>query len=108
MLPIVAFNLTSGDHARMKETLDTARRAGLTIAFTCIVLVELLAGRISGVFLSTTGGNAESAVRTLAYAALFLRIRCLASPVQFMNYYSSFSLQALGDGRRTMILSIVR
>ncbi|MBR3053579.1 MAG: MATE family efflux transporter [Firmicutes bacterium] len=108
MLPIVAFNLTSGDHARMKETLDTARRAGLAIAFTCIVLFELLAGRISGVFLSTAGGNAESAVRTLAYAALFLRIRCLASPVQFMNYYSSFSLQALGDGRRTMILSIVR
>ncbi len=111
MLPIVAFNYASGDHGRMRETISTARKWGLTVSLLCIVLFELFAPQVSRAFLSVSAGDAEhaeNAVRTLAYAALFLRIRCIASPLQFSNYHASFCLQAMGDGKGTLLHAFVR
>ena len=108
MLPIVAFNYSSGNRERMEETIHTARKAGLTVSFLCILFFEVFARPASRVFLSTTAGDAETALLTVAYAALFLRIRCLASPVQFINYNSSFSMQAMGYGKGTLLHAFVR
>ena len=108
MLPIVAFNYAAGNHGRMKAVIDTARKTGLIVSVICIALFELLAPQASRVFLNTGSENAESALVTVGYAALFLRIRCLASPVQFANYHSSYCLQALGDGRDTLLHAVVR
>ena len=55
-----------------------ARKWGLTVSLLCIVLFELFAPQVSRAFLSVSAGDAEhaeNAVRTLAYAALFLRGR---------------------------------
>mgnify|MGYP007070320543 CR=1 FL=1 len=49
-----------------------------------------------------------TALLTVGYAALFLRIRCVASPVQFINYHTSFCMQAMGDGARTLLHAFVR
>ncbi len=108
MLPIVAFNYASGDHRRMRSTIRTARIYGLLISVVCIAAFELLAVPASRLFLSTNTKDAETALRTIAYAALFLRIRCIASPVQFLNYHTSFCMQAIGDGRRTLIHAFAR
>ena len=108
MLPIVAFNLTSGNHERMRSAIRTARKAGLLVSFICIAVFELFAGPLSRMFLSTTAGNTETAFATVAYAAAFLRVRCLAAPVQFINYNSSYCMQALGDGRSTMLHAFIR
>jgi len=48
------------------------------------------------------------ALTTIAYATLFLRIRCLAAPVQFMNFHTSFCMQAMGEGGKTLLHAIVR
>ena len=108
MLPIVAYNFASGDHRRMKETIATARRYGLTIAFICIGLFQLTAPLLARAFLSTSAGDAAAALATVGYAALFLRIRCVASPVQFINYHTSYCMQAMGNGRGTMLHAFVR
>ena len=108
MLPIVAFNYSAGNRERMREVIRKARLVGLTIAFTCIILFQILAKPLSGIFLSTSAGDAETAAQTLAYAALFLRIRSIASPVQFLNYHSSFSMQAMGKGKYTLLHAFVR
>ena len=108
MLPIVAFNYTAGSRRRMRDAINTARAAGLAISAVCIVLFQLFARQASRLFLSTTAGDAESALRTVAYAALFLRIRCVASPAQFINYHTSFCMQAMGNGRATMLHAFVR
>ena len=60
------------------------------------------------VFLNTGAGDAETALRTIAYATLFLRIRCVASPVQFINYHTSFCMQAMGSGKKTLLHAFVR
>ena len=108
MLPIVAYNYSSGDHNRMRGTIRFARFAGLSISAVSILLLELLASPVTGVFLSTKAQDAETAVVTLGFAALFLRIRCVASPVQFINYNTSYCLQAMGFGKATMLHAIVR
>ncbi len=108
MLPIVAFNYSSGDHVRMRAAIRTARKAGLLVSFICIAAFEVFAGPLSRMFLSTTAGDSATALITVAYAAAFLRIRCLAAPVQFINYNSSYCMQALGDGKSTMLHAFVR
>ena len=106
MLPLVAYNYASGNRERMQNVIKTARRIGLGTAVCCIALYQLLAKPLCGVFLDTS--VAEEAALTLGFAVLFLRIRCLASPMQFMNYYSSYCMQAVGNGKSTLLHACVR
>ena len=108
MLPIVAYNFAAKNKARMDETIRFSRICGLIISAVCILLLQLFARPVSSFFLSTTAGDSASALATVGFATVFLRIRCVASPVQFLNYSSSYAMQAMGNGRGTMIHAIFR
>lgn len=108
MLPIVAFNYASGNRQRMKDVIRAARIAGLSVSAVCIVLFQVFAEPAASLFMSTSAGDVATALQTVACATLFLRIRCLAAPVQFLNYHSSFCMQAVGAGRATLLHAIVR
>ncbi len=108
MLPIVAYNFAAGNRERMQQVIRTAKIAGLTISVTAILLLELFASPIIKLFLSTASDSAADALTTVSCATVFLRIRCLTSPSQFLNYHTSFCLQAMGDGRDTLIHAICR
>ena len=108
MLPIVAFNYSSGNHERMKETINTGRLFGLCVSFASIIFFQIFAAPATRLFLSTKAGDADLALQTIAYAALFLRIRCIASPVQMLNYHTSFCMQAMGKGKETLLHAFVR
>ena len=107
-MPLIAYNFASGNWKRMNLVIKKSTKYGLIICFFSLALFELLAKPLTGVFLDPNSVQAQGAVETLAFAAAFLRIRCLASPVQFMNYRSSFCMQAMGDGKGTLIHAIVR
>ncbi len=100
MLPLVAYNYTAGNHERMKSVISTARKMGVFCALACVVIFELLAAPMVSIFLSDSEADA---IRTLALAVTFLRFRSTASPFQFLNYHSSFCMQAIGDGKGTII-----
>ena len=108
MMPIVAYNYASGNRERMHAAVCAARSCGLLVSAASIVLLELFARPVSNLFLSTSAEDAAGALTTVGYAAAFLRVRCLAAPVQLINYHSSFSLQAIGNGRDTMLHACVR
>ena len=108
MLPIVAYNYSSGNHTRMREVMNTARKYGLLISFCAIAFFQIFADPASRLFLSTSARDSETALVTIGYAALFLRIRCVASPVQFINYNSSYCMQAMGYGKGTLLHAFVR
>lgn len=108
MLPIVAYNFASGNRERMDSIIRTARQVGLVISAVSLVLFEICASPLVHVFLSTSAGDVEASLATLALATVFLRIRCIASPVQFLNYHTSFCMQAMGDGRDTLLHAIAR
>ena len=105
-MPIIAYNYSSGNRDRMNSTIKTARIWGLIVSGVAIVLFELFASPLTRLFLNTRTG--EEALVTIGFASLFLRIRCLASPFQFLNYHTSYSMQAMGKGRATVIHAVVR
>ncbi len=108
MLPIVAYNYASGNAKRMHEIMKTVRIYGLIIAVLSMILFQIFVTPIVKIFLSTSTGNIEDSLATIGFATLFLRIRCLGSLSQFMNYHSSYCLQAMGDGKDTLIHALVR
>lgn len=108
MMPIVAYNYASGNEERMNEVIRKTRYIGLAFAGASVVLFEIFAGPVSRAFLSTSGSDAEIAMQTVAFAATFLRLRCLASPVQFINYNTSFCMQGMGKGKATLLHAMVR
>ena len=107
MLPIVAYNYAAGNHERMKEAVREARKSGLVISLMCIVLFQLFASQVTRIFLNT-GADSRTALETLGYAVVFLRIRSFAAPFQLVNYHSSFCMQAMGNGKGTLLHAFVR
>ena len=105
MMPIVAYNFSAGNRERLRSVLKTGISWGLGIAAIAIVLFRFFAEPVTRAFMLTTN---DAALATIAAAAGFLRIRCLASPVQFLNFASSFSMQGMGDGKRTVMHAAVR
>ena len=108
MLPLVAYNYSAGNRDRMSSAIRAARLWGLTISAVSIVLLEIFAAPVTRLFLSTSAGNADTALLTIGFAVLFLRLRCPASPVQFINYHTSYCMQAVGNGKNTMLHAVVR
>ncbi len=108
MLPIVAYNFSSGNRERMKKVISTARAYGLGISLLSLMLFQLFAAPLVRIFLSTSAGDAAAALTTIGFAVIFIRIRCVASPFQFLNYHTSYCMQAMGDGFGTLLHAVVR
>ncbi len=108
MMPIVAYNYAAGNRERMQAAVRTARNYGLLVSAASILLLELLARPVTNLFLNTSAEDPAGALATVGFAAAFLRVRCLAAPVQLVNYHTSFALQAVGNGKFTMLHACVR
>ncbi len=100
MIPLVAYNYASGNHTRMKKVISVCRFAGIAFALTCVFFFEIFAKQIVTVFI----GDAQ----TVAYGEIFLRICCAATPIMFYNLLATFSLQAMGKGPESLLLSVCR
>ena len=100
MMPLVAYNFASGDHKRMRAIARTARNAALIFAGACVVLFQFFAPQIAGIF----NGHEQ----TVAMSTDFLRILCLAVPLMLFNLQISFTFQAMGMGKESLILSSLR
>lgn len=100
MMPLVAYNFASGDHKRMRAFSRVTRTAAMIFAAVCILLFQLLATQICAIF----NGHEE----TVAMSTDFLRILCLSVPFMLFNLQISFSFQAMGMGKQSLILSSLR
>ena len=100
MIPLVAYNYTSGNHKRMKQVVHHARLVGLIVAVCSIALYELGADCLIRFFIPDE--------QTVLLGAAFLRIRILATPLMFMSFFTVYLFQALGRGERALLLGVVR
>lgn len=100
MMPLVAYNYASGDHKRMRDFSRVTRTASMTFAAVCVVLFQLFATYICAIF------NGHEA--TVLMSTDFLRILCLSVPFMLFNLQISFSFQAMGMGKQSLILSSLR
>lgn len=100
MMPLVAYNYASGDHKRMRAFARASRNAAMIFATFCVILFQLFAPTISGWFNGHEG--------TVLMTTDFLRILCIAVPFMLFNLQISFTFQAMGKGKESLILSSLR
>ena len=84
----------------MKKFSDTARTAGIVFAGACIIIFEIFAHQIVGLFIDEE--------LTVALGTKFLRIMCLAVPLMIVNFQMAFTFQAMGMGKESLLLSSLR
>lgn len=108
MLPIVAYNYSAGNRERMDKTRNAARNYGLVVCVVCIAAIQLFAKPVVSLFIKANPESAQMAAKTLDYAIAFIKIRICANIFQLFNYHSSFNMQAIGDGKGTLIHCCVR
>lgn len=100
MVPLVAYNYSAKNYKRMNAFANAAKIAGMAFACLCILVFELLAGRIVSLFIGES--------TTLAYGTDFLRIAVLATPLMIFNFLMSYTFQAMGKGGRSLLLTSCR
>jgi len=100
MVPLIAYNYAAKNHQRMIEIFRFGRRCGLVIAFVCLIAYSIFAPQIVQAFIEEP--------ETVRYGTAFLRVRCLAPPLMFLCYSSVHFMQALGYGKQSLLMAVVR
>ena len=100
MMPLVAFNFAAKNHERMRSVARCARIAGMTFAGICIIVFEIFSSGIVTMFINDA--------HTVELGSTFLRIACLATPLMVSNIQYSYTFQAMGRGKESLILSSCR
>lgn len=100
MLPLVAYNYAAKNYKRMKSVINCARISGMGFAVLCIIAFELSSGGIVALFIEEP--------ETLALSTEFLRISSLATPFMISNFQMTYTLQAMGKGPQSLLLSSCR
>lgn len=100
MVPLIAYSYSSGDIERMDEIFRFARVLGLLIGITSVLMYYILAPLIMQTFIHDP--------ETVHFGTLFLRARCIATPLMFLCFSMFHFTQAIGRGKESFFLAVVR
>lgn len=100
MMPLVAYNYSSGDRKRMFRIIRFSLITGLIVGTLSVAMYEVFAGGIIRLFIADP--------ETVRLGTDFLRIRCLATPLMFMSFFTVYTFQGFGRGERSLFLGIMR
>ena len=100
MVPLLAYNYSAKNYRRMDEVFNFTRIVGLAFSAVCVVLYRVFAPQIMGAFIGD-----EATVR---FGTQFLKARCFAPPLMFLCFSMVNFAQAIGNGRLSFILAVVR
>ena len=100
MMPLVAYNYSSGDRKRMFRIIRFSLITGLIVGALSVAMYEVFAGGIIRLFIADP--------ETVRLGTDFLRIRCLATPLMFMSFFTVYTFQGFGRGGRSLFLGIMR
>lgn len=100
-LPMIGYNFAAGKFKRMRSSIRVAHNLAVSTAAFCMVVCLIWARPLIGIFIRN--GSAS-----LDFGACFLRILCIGGPFSASAYtYISF-FQAVGEGRKSFLLAILR
>ena len=100
MVPLVAYNYAAKNYRRMKDVFNFARLSGLIFAILCVILYRVFAANIISAFIRDE--------ETVHYGTEFLKARCFATPLMFLCFNMVHLMQAVGRGRESFLLAVVR
>ena len=100
MVPLTAYNYSSGNYKRMREIADYSRTLGIVIAVISICLYEIFSPWIMRFFIADAG--------TVTLGADFLRVRTIATLFMFMSFFHVHLFNSFGLGRKALFLGLMR
>ena len=100
MMPLVAYNYSSKNHERMYGIIKFSRKLGIIVGVFSIALYEIFARGIMRIFIPDP--------QTVLLGTGFLRIRCLATPLMFMSFFTVYVFQGFGKGNKSLFLGVMR
>ena len=100
MVPLLAYNYSSGNTERMDVFFRFARAVGLAIGIISVILYYVFAPYIMKAFIENE--------QTVMYGTQFLRARCFATPLMFLCFSMVHFTQAIGRGKESFILAFIR
>lgn len=100
MVPLVAYNYASGDRKRMNGFFTAARVSGMAVAVCCVALYYVCAPWLIRVFIKDAA--------TVSYGTQFLQARCFATPFMFLSFNMVHFMQAVGRGKISFYLAVIR
>ena len=100
MVPLIAYSYALGDYPRIRKIMTATLKAGLAVALLSVTVYELFTRQIIWLFIR----DAE----TIAIGTGFLRVRSVAAVIMFFCFFVVFLYQGLGDGRRSLLLAVIR
>lgn len=99
-MPLVGYNFAAKNYERMRHVSVFSWKTGIGIAACFVCGFMIFAPQILPFFIP----EAE----TSSLGASFLRIACLAVPFTTVNFLISYTLQAMGKGAQSAILTFSR
>ncbi|WP_072524070.1 MATE family efflux transporter [Clostridium sp. Marseille-P3244] len=99
-MPLVGYNYASGNYKRMRSVSFFSWKAAIIMSACFVACFAIFAPQILHLFIP------EAQTSTLG--ASFLRIACLAVPLTAVNFLISYTLQAMGKGTQSAILTFSR
>ncbi|MGI6010968.1 MAG: MATE family efflux transporter [Ruminococcus sp.] len=99
-MPLVGYNYASGNYKRMRKVSYFSWKTALIMSACFIAVFATFAPQILHLFIPEA--------KTSALGAVFLRIACLAVPLTSVNFLISYTLQAMGKGVQSAILTFSR
>lgn len=100
VLPLIAYNFASGNRERMHQATRFALRSGIICACACFALCEAFAPFIVRFFVDDAG--------SVAYGAVFVRLRMLALPFITVEFMLIAVFQGIGGAKQSFFLSLFR
>lgn len=99
-MPLVGYNFASGDYQRMRKVSVFSWKTAIVMSACFVICFAVFAPQILHLFIPEE--------QTSALGAQFLRIACLAVPLTSANFLISYTLQAMGKGGASAVLTFSR
>lgn len=100
LLPLLAYNFSSGDQQRRRDALRVGCCISLSFCLVTLALFELFAPQCTALFIDDP--------LTIRYGADFLRILMVSMPFMSLCYPLIIHFQAIGKVKESLICSILR
>ena len=99
-MPLVGYSYAAGNYQRMRKVSYFSWKTALVMSACFILCFAVFAPQLLNLFIPET--------QTSTLGARFLRIACLAVPLTAVNFLISYTLQAMGKGVQSAILTACR
>ncbi len=100
MMPLIAYNYSAKNYARMNGVKRCSLLLGLICAWVSIALYELFAGEIINFFIDDAP--------TVELGTAFLRARVMATPLMFLSFFHVHLFNGFGKGGHALMLGVMR